>query len=305
MDAAIEAARRQIEGAIYDPDMKPHVRAFHDAATNAFSYVVHDRSTRQGLVIDPVLGFDPSSGRVSCDPAERIASFITAAGIDVRWLIETHAHADHLSAAAYLQAKVGGDLAVGRDIVDVQKHFEPFFSLGGPERPFEFDHLFEDGERFALGNLEATILHLPGHTPADIAVIIGDAAFVGDTIFMSDVGTARADFPGGDAKQLYRSVHRLLSLPAETRIFLCHDYPPATRTEYVCQTTIGAQRAGNVHVRDGTSEEAFVSMRNARDLTLALPALMIASLQVNLRGGHLPKPVENGLAYICTPINVF
>jgi glyoxylase-like metal-dependent hydrolase (beta-lactamase superfamily II) len=234
-----------------------------------------------------------------------MTTYVAAAEIDVRWLIETHAHADHLSAAAYLQDKIGGELAIGCDIARVQRHFHRYFGRGEQELPFEFDHLFEDGDRFNLGDIEGAILHLPGHTPADIAIIIGDAAFVGDTIFMPDVGTARADFPGGDATQLYRSLRRLLSLPPETRIFLCHDYPPPDRVEYVCETTIGAQRMANIHVRDEIDEEAFVSMRTARDRTLALPTLLVPSLQVNLRGGHLPEPAANGLSYLCTPINVF
>jgi glyoxylase-like metal-dependent hydrolase (beta-lactamase superfamily II) len=305
MDVAIEAARRQIESAVHHHDKRPYVRAFHDATTNAFSYVVHDPVTRKGAVIDAVMGFDPASGRISCTMADRMAAYASAVGIDTQYLIETHAHADHLSAAAYLQDKLGGKLAIGRDIVRVQRHFRRYFRQDELELPFEFDHLFEDGERFSLGEVEGTILHLPGHTPADVAVVIGNAAFVGDTIFMPDVGTARTDFPGGDAVQLHKSVRRLFSLPDETRIFLCHDYPPPGRDEYVCQTTIGAQRAANIHVRDGISEEEFVSMRTNRDRTLALPALFIPSLQVNLNGGRLPEPAANGLRYIRIPIDAF
>ena len=228
-----------------------------------------------------------------------------AEGLSVEWLIETHAHADHLSAAPYLQEKLGGRLAIGAEIIRVQEVFGKLFNAGAEfeHDGSQFDHLFVAGETFALGGLEVSALHVPGHTPADMAIVIGDAAFVGDTMFMPDYGTARADFPGGDARELFRSIRRLLTLPDETRMFLCHDYKAPGRENFVWETTVGQQRRENVHVRDGISEDEFVEMRTTRDAKLDMPTLILPSVQVNIRGGHLPDPEENGVSYIKIPVN--
>lgn len=226
-------------------------------------------------------------------------------GLSVDWLLETHAHADHLSAAPYLQKALGGQLAIGRDIIRVQNVFGKIFNAGTDfERDgSEFDHLFDDGDRFTIGDIEAIALHVPGHTPADMAYVIGDAVFTGDTLFMPDYGTARADFPGGDARQLFRSIRRLMQLPDETRLFLCHDYKAAGRDRYVWETTVGAQRVGNVHVHEGVDEDNFVAMRTSRDATLSMPKLILPSVQVNMRGGHLPEPEVNGTRYLKIPLD--
>ena len=252
-----------------------------------------------------MLDFEAASGRTSNGSADRIIEYVTSNNLKVIWLIETHAHADHISAAPYLQERLGGKLAIGRDIIRVQEVFGKLFNAGTDfERDgSQFDKLFEDGETFKVGELEGIALHVPGHTPADMAFIIGDAAFVGDTIFMPDFGTARADFPGGDAGQLFRSIRRLLSLPDETRLFLCHDYKAPGRDEYAWETTVKQQREENVHVKDGVTEEDFVAMRTDRDRTLSMPKLIMPSVQVNIRGGRLPDPEENGVSYIKIPVN--
>ena len=278
--------------------MNPQLQAFFDPATWTVTYVVHDG--RSAAIIDSVLDYEPKSGRTSTRSAERVVEFVRGRGLQVQWILETHAHADHLSAAPFLRAQLGGRVAIGERIREVQAIFREVFNLE-KELP-AFDHLFSDGERFAIGTLQAEAIHVPGHTPADMAYRIGDALFVGDTLFMPDVGTARADFPGGDARTLYRSIRRLLALPAETRIFVCHDYPPHGR-EPRWQTTVAEQRAGNVHVHDGVSEDQFVAMRTARDRTLEMPTLILPSIQVNIRAGALPLPEANGRSYLKIPLN--
>ncbi|TCD04982.1 MBL fold metallo-hydrolase [Erythrobacteraceae bacterium CFH 75059] len=304
-DRSLSLAAEQIRRAQVDQRLRPSIAGFFDEATNTVSYVVHDPSTREAAIIDSVLDYEAAAGRTSHRSADRIIEYVTANDLKVTWLIETHAHADHISAAPYLQERLGGKLAIGREIIRVQEVFGKLFNAGTEfERDgSQFDVLFEDGETFRLGELEGIALHVPGHTPADMAFIIGDAAFVGDTIFMPDFGTARADFPGGDAGQLFRSIRRLLSLPEDTRLFLCHDYKAPGRDEYAWETTVGLQRKGNIHVRDGVTEEEFVKMRTERDRTLAMPNLIMPSVQVNIRGGRLPEPEDNGVSYIKIPVN--
>ncbi len=281
------------------------VKAFFDKPTFTVSYVVHDPATKQAAIIDSVLDYDPASGRTSFASADAIIAYVQAEGLVVVWLLETHAHADHLSAAPYLQGKLGGKLAIGAEIIAVQKIFGKLFNAGTEfaRDGSDFDQLFNDGDTFNIGGLPAMALHVPGHTPADLAYVIGDAVFCGDTLFMPDYGTARADFPGGDARQLFRSIRRLLSLPERTRIFLCHDYKAPGRDDYAWETSVAAERAGNVHVHDGISEDEFVKMREARDATLAMPRLIMPSVQVNMRGGHLPPPEDNGIRYLKIPLD--
>ena len=304
-DRNLNRATAQIERAHVDRRLRPSIAGFFDEATNTVSYVVHDPKTGEAAIIDSVLDFDAASGRTSNGSADRMIEYVTSNNLKVTWLIETHAHADHISAAPYLQERLGGKLAIGRDIIRVQEVFGKLFNAGTDfERDgSQFDKLFEDGETFRIGELEGIALHVPGHTPADMAFIIGDAAFVGDTIFMPDFGTARADFPGGDARQLFRSIRRLLSLPDETRLFLCHDYKAPGRDEYAWETTVKQQREENVHVKDGVTEQDFVAMRTDRDKTLSMPKLIMPSVQVNIRGGRLPDPEENGVSYIKIPVN--
>ena len=298
-------ASAQIEAARANTAQRPTIAGFFDEATFTVSYVVHDPATCEAAIIDSVLDYEASSGRTSFASAERIIEYVTTKNLKVVWHIETHAHADHLSAAPYLQQKLGGKMAIGKEIVRVQEVFGKLFNAGTEfERDgSQFDHLFVDGETFSIGTLKGIAMHVPGHTPADMAYIIGDAAFVGDTIFMPDFGTARADFPGGDARQLYGSIRRLLSLPRETRLFLCHDYKAPGRDEFAWETTVGQQRDGNIHVRDGVSEDEFVTMRTTRDATLSMPNLILPSVQVNIRGGRLPDPEDNGVSYIKIPVN--
>jgi glyoxylase-like metal-dependent hydrolase (beta-lactamase superfamily II) len=269
------------------------------------SYVVHDPETRRAAIIDSVLDYDPASGRTSCASADAIIAYVAEQALGIDWLLETHAHADHLSAAPYLKQKLGGKIAIGEHIVTVQGVFGKLFNAGSDFQRdgSDFDQLWKDGDHFQIGNLDVTVLHVPGHTPACIAYVIGDAAFVGDTMFMPDYGTARADFPGGDARTLYRSARRLLALPPETRLFMCHDYLPAGRDAYVWETTVAAERAANIHIHDGISEDEFVAMREARDATLAMPRLILPSVQVNMRAGHMPAPEENGVTYLKIPVN--
>lgn len=282
--------------------MNPHIQAFFDAVTATVTYVVHDGSAC--AIIDSVLDYDPKSGRSSTASADRVVDYVRENGLDTQWLLETHAHADHLSAAPYLQRKLGGVIAIGQSIRTVQGVFkqifnlEPEFQLDGSQ----FGRLFADGETFKIGKLEATAIHVPGHTPADMAYLIGDAAFVGDTMFMPDVGTARCDFPGGNAHELYRSIQRLLKLPGDTRLFMCHDYPPNGR-DANWQTSVAAQRNGNIHVRDGISEDDFVAMRTRRDATLSMPTLILPAIQVNIRAGHFPPPEDNGVRYLKIPVD--
>jgi len=304
-DQALELATRQVEAARQDAAQRPEIAAFFDEATYTITYVVSDPATGKAAIIDSVLDYQAASGRTSHHSAETIIDYVKVKGLEVEWLLETHAHADHLSAAPYIQEKLGGKLAIGKDIRTVQEVFGKLFNAGTEFQRdgSQFDHLFDDGDRFSVGSIEATVLHVPGHTPADMAFVIGDAAFVGDTIFMPDFGTARADFPGGDARQLYRSIRRLLSLPRETRLFLCHDYKAPGRDVYAWESTVGLQRDFNVHVRDGVNEDAFVEMRTARDGTLSMPELIMPSVQVNIRAGHFPEPEDNGVTYIKIPIN--
>ena len=304
-DQSLNLASAQIGRAQVDKCLRPSIAGLFDEATNTISYVVHDPKSGEAAVIDSVLDFEAASGRTSNGSADRIVEYITSNNLKVKWLIETHAHADHISAAPYLQEQLGGKLAIGSDIIRVQEVFGKLFNAGTDFKRdgSQFDKLFEDGETFKIGELEGIALHVPGHTPADMAFIIGDAAFVGDTIFMPDFGTARADFPGGDAHELYRSIRRLLSLPDETRLFLCHDYKAPGRDEYAWETTVKQQREENVHVKDGVSEEDFVAMRTSRDKTLAMPNLIMPSVQVNIRGGRLPDPEDNGVSYIKIPVN--
>jgi len=279
-------------------------RAFFDAKTWTVSYVIWDHASRHAAVIDPVLDFNFKSGHTSTDSADRIEAYVSAQGLTVDWILETHAHADHLSGARHLQKRLGGRIAIGERIREVQATFKKLYNL---ERDFlpdgsQFDHLFKDGEVFMIGTVEATAMLVPGHTPADMAYLIDGAVFVGDTMFMPDVGSARADFPGGDAHQLYRSMQRILSLPADTIVYVCHDYPPAGR-EAQWQTTVAEQRAHNIHARDGISEAEFVALRQARDATLEVPTLILPSIQVNVRAGQLPPAEDNGIAYLRIPLN--
>lgn len=279
---------------------------FHDDSCT-WSYVVADPDSRQAAIIDPVLDFDAKSGRTSTTSAQRLVDHIHAQAFDVCWILETHAHADHLSAGDWLKSRFAdARLAIGAGIVDVQTTFRPIYNLD--ERfavdGSQFDHLFVDGERFALGSLEAEVIAVPGHTSDSVAYRIGDALFVGDSIFMPDGGTARCDFPGGDAHTLYRSIQRLFALPGDTRVFVCHDYAPGGRA-YACETSIGAQKADNIHVHDGIDEGSFVVVRTARDATLPMPALILPAIQVNIRAGQLPEPEDNGVRYLKLPLDMF
>jgi glyoxylase-like metal-dependent hydrolase (beta-lactamase superfamily II) len=284
---------------------KPCIRAFFDEPTNTVSYLVWDRATRHGAVVDPVLDFDNRSGEASVASADAILQAARDEGVTVRWVLETHAHADHLSAAPYIKLKTGAKVGIGEHIRDVQQIFRPVFGATDVSgEGSEFDHLFRDGERLAIGGLTVEVMHTPGHTPACVSYKIGDAVFVGDTLFMPDYGTARADFPGGDAHALYRSIKRVLSLPPETRLFLCHDYKAPGRDHYAWETTVGEERARNVHVHDGVGEEEFVAMRTARDAKLAAPTLLLPSIQVNIRAGNLPPAEANGVRYLRVPIKL-
>jgi glyoxylase-like metal-dependent hydrolase (beta-lactamase superfamily II) len=279
-----------------------HIQPFFDPGSATISYVVHAGAGTPCAIIDPVRDFDPASGRMSNASAERIIDYVRAERLSVAWLLETHAHADHLSGAPHLAAQLGGRSAIGAGIRTVQRAFAPLFADAGDGQ--HFDHLFEPDEEFAIGELRARALHVPGHTPADLAYQVGDAVFVGDTLFMPDVGTARCDFPGGCAATLYRSARRILALPPDTRLFMCHDYPPPGRAP-AWETTVAAQRAHNIHVRDGVSEAGFVAMRTERDATLSMPALILPAIQVNLNAGQLPAPEENGVRYLKIPLNAF
>lgn len=301
-DAAFENAYAQIAAAKGSALV---VRAFFDAPTFTVTYVVHDAETRRAAVIDSVLTFDPAAGRTGHEAINPVIAHIEEQRLSVDWHLETHAHADHLSAAPYLQQKLGGKIAIGEHICQVQQTFGSLFNAGADFQRdgSDFDHLWADGDQFMIGNLPVTVLHVPGHTPACVAYVIGDAVFVGDTMFMPDYGTARADFPGGDARILFRSLRRLLALPTETRLFLCHDYLPEGRDHYMWETTVGNQRRANIHAHDSVSEDEFVAMREARDATLAMPRLILPSVQVNMRAGHMPPPEDNGVSYLKIPLN--
>ncbi len=304
-DTALTAAIAQIEQS-RAKGRPAQVRTFFDPATFTATHVVWDEATRKAAVVDSVLDFDQPSGRTSTASADRVIAFVKEAGLVVEWLLETHAHADHLSAAPYLKEQLGGTIAIGEAIRTVQGVFAKVFNepASFAADGSQFDRLLADGEQVMLGDLPLIALHVPGHTPACMAYVIGDAVFVGDTLFMPDDGTARCDFPGGDARALYRSVRRLLALPAETRLFLCHDYLAPGRSEYVLETTVAAQRAANVQIHDGISEDEFVAMREARDATLAMPRLILPSVQVNIRAGHFPEPEANGVSYLKLPLNL-
>ncbi|MFZ0838766.1 MAG: MBL fold metallo-hydrolase [Xanthobacteraceae bacterium] len=283
--------------------VKPVIRAFFDEATNTVSYLVADPETRRAAVIDPVLDYDPKSGVVDDHSVKVLLAAARADGYTVEWSLETHAHADHLSGSPYVKAKTGARIGIGEHIKDVQQIFRPVFNATDLKTDgSDFDQLFADGERFKIGSLDAEVLHTPGHTPACVSYKVEDAVFVGDTLFMPDYGTARADFPGGDARQLYRSIQRLLSLPPETRLFMCHDYQAPGRDYYAWETTVAAERANNVHVGGTTSEEAFVRQRKARDATLAAPTLLLPSIQVNMRAGRFPPAEANGVRFLRIPV---
>jgi len=281
----------------------PEVKAFFDNDSNTVSYVVTDPATKKAAIIDSVMDFDYASGTISYDHADMIIEYATKQKLDVEWLIETHVHADHLSAAPYIQQKLGGKLGISDRISEVQKVFGKMFNAGTEfERDgSQFDQLFADGDRYKIGELDGVAIATPGHTPACMVHLIGDAVFVGDTLFMPDGGTARADFPGGDARTLYQSIQKILALPDETRMFVCHDYAPNGR-EFLWETTVGAQRANNIHVGNNASEDGFVEMREKRDASLAMPRLIMPSIQVNMRAGHMPDAEENGATYLKVPI---
>jgi glyoxylase-like metal-dependent hydrolase (beta-lactamase superfamily II) len=287
------------------PAVSPEIRAFFDEATNSVSYLVADPATRAAAAIDPVLGFDPVSGRIDHEGADRILSAAEEGGYSIAWILETHAHADHLSAAQYLKRRTGAKLAIGAGIRKVQGAFAPRFGAddvkpdGG-----DFDRLLDDGEALALGDLTIEVIATPGHTPACVSYKVGDAVFVGDTMFMPDYGTARCDFPGGDARQLYRSMQRILSLPRETRLFMCHDYKAPGRDAFAWETTVGEQRDRNVHIAGGVGEDDYVAMRTARDATLKVPKLLYPAIQVNIRGGRLPPADANGMRYLKLPLSL-
>ncbi len=284
--------------------MPVDVQAFFEPETHTVSYLVSDPATGDAAVIDPVLDFDPNAAQTGTRSADHILDAVREKGLALRWILETHAHADHLSAARILAQKTGAQIGIGARIDAVQKTFAPLFGVDGREAgPEAFDRLFEDGETFTLGGLTMRVLHTPGHTPACVSYLIEDAVFVGDTLFMPDYGTARADFPGGDARTLYRSIRKLLDLPPETRMFVGHDYLPEGRTAFAWETTVGEQRARNIHVGGGVSEDAFVRLREARDASLAAPRLILPSLQVNIRAGDLPKAEADGRVYLKLPIN--
>jgi len=284
--------------------MTPTVQAYFDPATNSVSYVVREPHGRHCALIDPVLDFDPKSGQTATTSADRIVAFVAKHDLHVDWILETHAHADHLSAASYLKEKLGGNIAIGAHIVDVQRIFKQVFNAeeGFDTDGNQFDHLFDDGETFTIGDMPVRVMHTPGHTPACVTYIAGQAAFIGDTLFAPDYGTARADFPGGDATTLYRSIRKILSLGPQTELYLCHDYPPADRRPR-WRTTVGEQRAENIHVHDGVNEAEYVRMRTDRDKILSVPQLLFAAIQINMRAGEMPPAEKNGVRYLKIPLN--
>lgn len=286
--------------------MKPEIKTFFDPETFTASHLVIDPDTLSCAIIDSVLDFDPAAGRTSSQNADDIIRYVTDRGLGVEWILETHAHADHLTAASYLKARLGGRIAIGEHIRDVQQVFGKIFNEGAAfaRDGSQFDRQFVDGEVFNVGRLEVRVMHTPGHTPACVTFVVGDAAFVGDTLFMPDYGTARADFPGGDAHVLFRSIRKVLSLAPETRLFLCHDYKAPGREQYLWETTVAAERASNIHVHDGVTEDEFVAMRRARDAQLGMPRLILPSIQVNMRAGEFPPAESNGQSYLKIPLNL-
>jgi glyoxylase-like metal-dependent hydrolase (beta-lactamase superfamily II) len=303
---ALATAQSVVTTARQTEPLRPEVTPFFDEPTNTASYVVRDPLSTRCAVVDSVLDYDAAAGRTATASADAMIDFVRAEGLTLEWILETHVHADHLSAAPYIKERLGGQLGIGANIRVVQDIFGKVFNAGTAFQRdgSQFDHLFYDGESFTIGNLPAIALHTPGHTPACMTYVVGDAAFIGDTLFMPDFGTARADFPGGDAATLYRSARRVLSLPEQTRLFLCHDYKAPGRDTYCWETTVAAERAGNVHMHDGVAEEAFVSMRKARDAQLSMPKLILPSVQVNMRAGEFPLPEDNGQRYLKIPLNV-
>ncbi|MFQ6548482.1 MBL fold metallo-hydrolase [Aestuariibius sp. 2305UL40-4] len=285
--------------------MTPDVKAFFDEATFTVSYVVKDPGSRSCAIIDSVLDFDPKSGRTNTDSADEIITHVKDNDLKVEWLLETHAHADHLSAAPYIKDQLGGTTAIGAHIKDVQDVFAKLFNVekGFQTDGSQFERLFKDGEKFKIGGMTVEAMHTPGHTPACMTYVVGDAAFVGDTLFMPDYGTARADFPGGDARVMYRSIQKILALPDKTTLYMCHDYKAPGRDEYRWETTVAEEKAGNVHVGAGKTEDEFVAMREARDKTLDMPTLILPSVQVNIRAGEMPPAEDNGVSYLKIPIN--
>jgi len=284
---------------------RPEVTPFFDEPTNTVSYVVTDPGSTACAIVDSVLDYDPASGRTNTESADKIVHFVQSRKLSVSWILETHVHADHLSAAPYLQQRLGGKVAIGQEVTTVQNVFGKIFNEGTEFQRdgSQFDNLFVDGDNFLIGSLEAHAMHTPGHTPACMTYLIGDAAFVGDTLFMPDFGTARTDFPGGDARQLYRSIKKVLVLKPETRLFMCHDYMAPGRDEYRWETTVAEERQHNIHVHDGLNEEDFVAMRESRDATLGMPTLILPSVQINMRAGQMPPPADNGQRYIKIPLN--
>jgi len=284
---------------------KPEIQAFFDEPTNTVSYLVWDPATKEGAVVDPVLNFDHRSGEATVEQADAILAEAKKRGIAIKQVLETHAHADHLSGAPYIKLKAGATVSIGEHIKDVQRIFRPIFNaMDVSGDGSEFDHLFSDGEKFKVGSIEGEVLYTPGHTPACVSYKIGDAVFIGDTMFMPDFGTARADFPGGNARELYRSIHRILSLPPQTRLFMCHDYKAPGRDQYAWETTVAEEKARNVHVHEGVSEDDFVTMREARDRTLGTPLLLLPSIQVNIRAGKFPPAEANGVRYLKVPLKL-
>jgi len=285
----------------------PVVQQFFDEPTNTFSYVVRDPDSQSCAILDSVLDLDYAAGRTDVRSADDIIRYVRDNDLTVEWILETHVHADHLSAAPYLHEKLGGKTGIGEKIVDVQEIFGKAFNAGTEfaRDGSQFDQLFREGDTFRIGNLEGRVLHTPGHTPACLTYVIGDAAFVGDTLFMPDFGTARCDFPGGDARILYRSIQKVLSLPPETRLFMCHDYGAPGREEFLYETTVAEELKSNIHVHEGVSEDDFVKMRTERDATLDMPRLILPSVQVNMRAGHMPPAEDNGQVYLKVPVNLF
>lgn len=284
---------------------KPDVQAFHDEATFTITYVVSDPATGHAAIVDPVLDYDPASGRTSTDSADKVIDFVDAQQLHVQWILETHVHADHLTGAPYVRGKVGGRTAIGADVSRVQKSFKRIFNLKDLATDgSQFDQRFVDGNTFSIGGLEASVIATPGHTPACVTYVIGDAAFVGDTLFMPDFGTARTDFPGGSARQLYDSIQKILALPDDTRLFMCHDYKAPNRDEFAWESSVAEQRSNNIHIKNGVSQDEFISIREARDSQLGMPTLILPSLQVNLRAGELPEPEDNDIRYLKIPLDV-
>ncbi|MDY1547066.1 MBL fold metallo-hydrolase [Luteibacter sahnii] len=305
-DAALVAAQAISLAALDDPARRPVVTSFFDEATYTVSHLVRDPGSTACAIIDSVLDFDAASGRTATRSAQALVDVVIGHDLHVAWILETHVHADHLTAAPWLRDTLGGRIAIGREITAVQRTFGEIFHEDDrfARDGSQFDTLFDDGATFAIGGLQATALHVPGHTPACMAYVIGDAVFAGDTLFMPDYGTARCDFPGGSARTLYRSIRRLMALPDATRAFMCHDYKAAGRDLYAWESTIGAQRTGNVHVHEGVGENDFVSVRERRDATLPMPRLILPSIQINMRAGDRPPPEDNGVSYLKLPLDL-